>query len=240
MMKKAAVVLLCLIAVSLYAKSIWTNGFSFYQTSVKEGDIITVRFSDKTLMNYNVQQKRNDFQSESGKKGSGDLFSFFPNAEVKQNDTVKNQNNLNVNNQNRFQIPAKVTAVNGRTAVLQGLNSSLVNGESFRVEFTGEADFSSLQSDGSILSTDIYNLDFKIFQETPTNTSYFQSDDLVFQTNYNEIFTNQVVDPTNNTTNSLIVTNLANFKLEFKGIRDEKKKDLLANYLNGVIQALFR
>jgi hypothetical protein len=223
-----------------FGKSLWDNGLNVYKVYVKKGEIVKIKFTDKTIMKYQIEQKQNNYQATKGKKGGGELFSFFPSAEVNENDNIKNQNNLSINNVNQFAIPAKVTEIDGDTVSIQGQNMSLINGETFKIEISGEFDLPSISPDSSILSTEIYNLDFKVYRESPTNAALFNANDLEFSTNYSEITSNQVYNPTNNTTNIMLVTNMSSVKLEFKGIRDEKKKDILMNYLNFIVSALFR
>jgi hypothetical protein len=238
-MKKCLSIFLVFFSVFAFGKSLWDNGVSMYKISVKAGDIIKIRFSDKTIMKYRIEARKNNFETTKGKKGGGDIFSFFPNAEVNENDNTRNQNNITVNNENNFTIPAKVTAVNNELVSILGANSSLINGEIFRIEFGGECNINSLSADNSIYSTEIYGLDFKIFSESPSNTAFFNENDLAFNTNYTEISTNQVLG-TNNITNTEIVTNFSAIKLEFKGIQDNKKKGIIVNYLNFIINSLFR
>ncbi len=228
-----------LFSVFAFGKSLWENGVNMYKISVKTGDIIKIKFSDKTIMKYRIEARKNNFETTKGKKGGGEIFSFFPNAEVNENDNTRNQNTVNVNNENNFTIPAKVTALKDELVSIQGANSSLINGDLFRIEFGGECNIDSLSADNSIYSTEIYGLDFKIFNESPSNSAFFNENDLVFSTNYTEIATNQVIG-TNNITNTEIITNFSAIKLEFKGIQDNKKKGIIVNYLNFIINSLFR
>ncbi len=242
-MKRKALILFSVLSLSfisiMYSKSLWDNGMNFYKVNVKKGDIIKIRFLEKTIMKYKMDQRQSDFESRKGVKGKGDLFNFFPDVEVNADNNLRNQNNLSVDNETSFSINAKITAVNDNTAVFDGYHSTLINGEIFKLEISGEFDVNSLGSGSSISSTDIYDLDFRVLNESPTNAVMFNQDDLVFSTNYTDIVSNQVLS-SNNITNMQITTNLSSFKLELAGIRDSKKKELLMNYLNSMINLLFR
>lgn len=216
----------------------WDNGINFYKVNIRTGDIVTIHFQEKTIMKYKTEERENDYESKKGVKGKGDIFSFFPDVEINGNDTVRNQNDMSVDNESSFSINAKVLTISNNTAVIEGFHSTLINGEIFSLQISGEFDINSLGPGPSIMSTDIYNLDFRVLNVSPTNSAMFSQDDLVYSTNYSDIVTNQVVS--NNITNSILVTNQSSFKLEFTGIRDEKKKDLLMNYLNSMINLLFR
>ena len=128
-----------LFSVFAFGKSLWENGVNMYKISVKTGDIIKIKFSDKTIMKYRIEARKNNFETTKGKKGGGEIFSFFPNAEVNENDNTRNQNTVNVNNENNFTIPAKVTALKDELVSIQGANSSLINGDLFRIELKGNA-----------------------------------------------------------------------------------------------------
>ncbi len=235
----------------LYGKSLWNNGSEIYRLNVKEGDIIKIKFSDTMIMNYKMEAKLNNYQNIKGKKGSGELFSFFPNAQVDENDNARNQNNFTVNNVNKFIIPAKITGIDNGMVAIQGNNSSLINGEIVKINISGNFPLDSLSADFSVLSSDIYNLDFKLQNESPAENAVFNENDLAFQTNFteittNQVITNQMIDTNKNVTNNgvftniVVSTNMSAFKLEFKGIQDTKKKEIMINYINFIIQALFR
>lgn len=233
----AAAITAAVPAAILGAKTLWQEGSSVYRMTVKTGDIVRIRFTEKTILKYKIEQKQSQHQLTRGRQGGGELFSFFPDAEVSENDTIRNQNAVTVNSENRFVIPAKVTRVDGPVVSVSGVNSSVLNGENFKIAFSGEFDVSSLLSDRSVLSTDVFNLDFRVTQEPPVNEAVFSEDDLVFRTNYTELTTNATV--TGGVTNWTVATNMSSIRLELAGIRDSKKKQILANYLNSVIQSLF-
>ncbi len=240
-MKKSFIFLslLCFFFFSLiYSKSLWLNG-SIYKIRIKPGDIIKIKFDEKTIMKYRLEQRQNAYEAKKGKKGKGDAFSFFPDLEVNEDDNLRSQNNLSINNESSFALNAKVLTLESNLASLEGYHSTLINGEVFKLAISGEFDINSLGSESSIYSTDIYNLDFRVMNESPTNMALFNQNDLVFTTNYSDIVSNMVVG-SNNMTNVQLTTNLSSFKLEFTGIRDNKKKELLMNYLNNMINLLFR
>jgi signal peptidase I len=225
---------------SAFSKSLWDNGFNVYKVYINPGDIVQIKFSEKTVLKYRLEERQNNYQAKKGRKGEGDLFNFFPSAAVNENDTVRNQNTVSVNNENQFVIPARVKSVENNTVMIEGVNNSLINGEYFKIEIGGECSLSAIKPDGFIHSTDIYNLDFKIYRESPTNTAFFNENDLSFQSNYTEILTNQVYDTNSRLTNTVLTTNFSSVKMEFKGLKDSKKKEIILNYLNFIIHSLFR
>jgi hypothetical protein len=196
-------------------------------------------FLEKTIMKYKLEQRQSDYQSRKGVKGKGEIFSFFPEIEITGDDTIRDQNNFSLDNEESFSINAKITSVNNTTANFEGFHSTLMGGEIFKLQISGEFDINSLEPGSSIASTDVYDLDFRVLNQNLTNAAMFSRNDLVFSTNYSEIQTNQVIS-SNNITNTQLTTNLSSFKIEFTGIADSKKQELLMNYLNTMINLLFR
>ncbi len=219
--------------------TLWKEGNIFYKRKVKEGDIITIRFSEKTIMKYRIENKNNTYLTKKGKKGSGNLFSFFPDIEAKENDTIKNSQSFTINNENKFLMKAKVISVNEDSATIEGNNSIIIDGEKYSLRLGGEFLVDDLESDNSIYSTDIYNLNFEVLRES-LKTALISEGDIVFQTNYTEITTNTVFDPTNNATNTQIVTNTSSFEIKLKGISEDKKKEIIVNYINSILMHLFK
>ncbi|MCX7821696.1 MAG: flagellar basal body L-ring protein FlgH [Brevinematales bacterium] len=224
----------------LFSTTIWKNGNIFYKQKLREGDIITVRFSDKAVMKYRIENKNSAYLTKKGKKGSGNLFSFFPDIEAKENDTTKNSQNWTVNNENNFLMKAKVISIDGDYGVLEGNNSIIIDGEKYGFKLSGEFVISDLEADNSIFSTDIYNLNFELSRENLKKDNVIGEGDIVFQTNYNEIITNRVFDPTNNVTNIQITTNMSSFEIKLKGISEEKKREIIINYVNSILTHLFK
>ncbi|MEJ5284838.1 MAG: flagellar basal body L-ring protein FlgH [Brevinematia bacterium] len=224
----------------LTSTSLWKDGNIFYKQKLKEGDIITVRFSDKAIMKYRIENKNTAYLTKKGTKGSGSLFSFFPDIEAKENDTTKNSQNWTVNNENNFSMKAKVVSINEDYGILEGNNSIVIDGEKYGFKLSGEFLVSEIEPDNSIFSTEIYNLNFELSRENLKKSDILGEGDIVFQTNYNEIITNRVFDPTNNTTNVVISTNMSSFEIKLKGISEDKKREIIINYVNSILTHLFK
>lgn len=225
------------------AKSLWEDGGNLYRADVKPGDILRVRFSEKTLMKYKLEQKTTRNDDTKGRRGSGEIFSFFPDAAVAASDRTEGKNELTIQNEKNFTLPAKVVDADSNTLRLQGFTTSLLNGEALRIEVSGECPISRVSGDRSVASTDIYDLGFKVDGQPPTNSLVFTEEDILYKTNFTEI-TNATTIATNTNgqpvTNTIRVTNAEAFKLEFAGIADRKKREILVNYLNAIVNALFR
>ncbi|MGC8764386.1 MAG: hypothetical protein ACP5QT_00655 [Brevinematia bacterium] len=229
-----------LITASLFSSSLWKDGNIFYKPKIKDGELIKIKFSEKTIMKYRIEQKNSSYLTKKGIRGGGEVFSFFPDAEAKENDTVKNSQSFTINNENNFNLKAKVSSIQENVASFTGTNSIIIAGENYNLKISGEFDIYDLGADNSILSTDINNLAFQIDRANLKTEEIISENDIIFQTNYTEISTNIVINPTNNTTNTEIVTNLSSFEIKLKGISEEKKRQLIFNYLNSIINQLFK
>ncbi len=237
---KTKVILFLFFTIFLFSSSLWKNGNNFYKPSLKQGDIITIRFSDKTILKYRIEHKNNSYLDKKGTKGGGNIFSFFPDAEAKENDVAKNTHTLTVNNENNFIMKGKVVSLIENIGVINCDNSIIIEGERYNLKLNGEFDIYDLEADNSIYSTQIYNLSFQINRENLKTEEVISENELVFQTNYTEITTNTIINPTNNATNIQISTNLSSFEIKLKGISEEKKKQLIFNYLNSILNQLFK
>lgn len=223
---------------TISAKSLWLD-FSLYRLKIKVGDIIKIRFDEKNIIKYETESRKDNFQSTKGKRGKGKTFDFFPDAEITDSDTIKSKNQLLVKNDSEYGISAMVQEVSGSTVYIRANNNTIVNGETLAVELSGACNIMRIKPDYSIDSTDIYGLNFTVQKQSLTNKNLLSDDDLIFTTNFTDIKTNVIVS-TNNITNTVLTTNIAAMQLKFEGIRDSKKKELIINYLNVMINALFR
>ena len=233
-------VFIAFFSVWAYGKSLWDSGFSLYNINIKPGDIVTIKFTDSTILKYDIQQKETINQNTTGRKGSGDVFNFYPDAGINQSDSLNNRNNLDVNNVNKFSLPAKVSVISNNNILIDGNASSVINGDMFKITFSGEFSLKSLDSDMTVKSTDIYNMSFNAVQIPSASDNLITETDLVFKTNYNDIESNMVFDTNKNISNIQVITNPSSMTLDFKGLADSKKKELIINYLNILINSLFK
>ncbi|OHD57330.1 MAG: hypothetical protein A2Y33_07550 [Spirochaetes bacterium GWF1_51_8] len=254
--------LLLLMTAYGFAKSVWTT-MPFYHLNLKPGDILRIKFSEKTLMKYKIEQTKNKNVGQKGVTGKGEMFSFFPDIELKGDDTVKSKNELNINNQSKFTVPAKVESVDGGIVTLKADTSTIVNGQVLGVMMTGECPVKFISPDYSVFSSDIHNMDFEIKNFSQSESEYFNADDLVFSTNYAEFITNYTyltnIAPllgwnvatngrtnfytniaTNLITNYTFTTNMSSIRLKLEGFTDAKQKDIIIKYVGIMMNSLFK
>ena len=245
-----------------FAKSVWTT-VPFYHLNLKPGDILRIKFAEKTLMKYKIEQSKNNSVGQKGVTGKGEMFSFFPDIELKGEDVVKSKNELNINNQSKFSVPAVVESVDGDRITLKASTESMVNGQVLGVVLTGECSVKFVSPDNSVFSSDIHNLEFEIKNFPQSESEYFSPGDLVFSTNYADILTNYTymtnIAPfagsaigtngrtnyftnilTNLITNFTSFTNESSIRLKLEGFTDAKQKEIIIKYVGIMMNSLFK
>jgi hypothetical protein len=256
---------LCLIALlSVYgfSKSVWTT-VPIYHINLKPGDIIRIKFTEKTMLKYKIEKVQNVNLAQKGVTGKGEMFSFFPDIELKSDDTVKSKNQLNIDNQNKFTVSARVESVDGGVVSLKASTKSLINGQIFGVELSGECSVKFISADYSVLSYNLHNLDFEVKNYAETGSKDFSPSDLIFTTNFAEVLTNRSyttnIAPfigttllangnmltytnirTNLTTNYTFSTNQSSLRLKLEGLTDVKQKEIIIKYIGFIMNSLFK
>ena len=256
---------LCLIALfSVYgfSKSVWTT-VPIYHINIKPGDIIRIKFTEKTVLKYKIEKIQNNNAAEKGLTGKGEMFSFFPDIELKSDDTVKSKNQLNIDNQNKFTVSAKVESVTDGIVTLSASTKNVINGQIFGVELSGECAVKFIAPDYSVFSYDVHHLDFAVKNFAETESEYFSPSDLIFTTNFAEIMTNRTyttnIAPfigttvltngktltftnivTNLITNFTFSTNMSSIRLKLEGFTDAKQKEIIIKYIGFIMNSLFK
>jgi len=131
-----------------------------------------------------------------------------------------------------------VVAKEGKALRLEGRFQSQIGGQVYHFLFQGETMLRFLQADMTLPSTALYNLQFSLVQEDKTREPFFKEADLIFKTNYTDIRTNLVVS--NAQTNLIVETNQSVYELVLKGISEDRKKQLIIQYLNRLVELIFR
>ena len=236
-MKKFSVLFFLLITSSVFAKSIWTN-FNLYAIEVKQGDILKILFHQKRVLNYKLELKDNKNMNNQGITANGQLFSFLPLTDVRENDQTALKKRLNFKADNKMIFPVRVTTVNNGLLTFSGNNITVINGEQWKLTLKGECLKSDVTPNKTIQSTDVYNLNFNVSRQTPKMLNVLSNSDLIIDTNAMTIQTNQTIS--NGLTNMRVLTNRSSLKFEIKGIKNAKKRALILHYLNTVVNTLFR
>ncbi|MCX7883260.1 MAG: hypothetical protein N2314_08575 [Brevinematales bacterium] len=223
----------------LWAGSVWnTPEASLYTVKVEEGDVLLVVFSDKTVLKLKEDQKRSANENSTPLYGRGGVLNFYPEGEVVEQSTRKGQRQYSLSEEKKFVLPARVISKEGKWLRLEGRFQSEIGGQIYSFLFQGEAMMRFVQANMTIPSSALYNLRFQLVQEDKTKDPFLAETDLVFKTNYTDIRTNLVVS--NALTNLVVETNQSAYELVLKGIAEDKKKTLILQYLNRLVELIFR
>lgn len=219
----------------LMAVSLWEQDH-FFQRNVAVGEVIRVHFQEKRLISLDNKLKKSDNQKQSGKTLSGEAWGFLPSGLLGQQDSRSGHTTLSIKQMQDFYISARVLAVTNQQVYLEGRTTTAINGEILALVLTGQSDLYRIKPDRTLFSHDLYNLRFAI-QNSVEQDSALSMEDLIFVTNYSEIQTNLQIQ--NGLTNLQYVTNNSSLDLKFKGIQDDRKKQMVLFYVNALIQDLF-
>ncbi len=236
---KKALAIMWLIGNIVWAGSVWNApDASLYTVKVEEGDVLLVVFSEKTVLKLKEDQKRSGNENSTPLYGRGGVLNFYPEGEVVEQTTRKGQRQYSLSEEKRLVLPARVISKEGKWLRLEGRFQSEIGGQIYSFLFQGEAMMRFVQANMTIPSSALYNLRFQLVQEDKTREPFLTEADLIFKTNYTDIRTNLVVS--NAITNLVVETNQSAYELVLKGIAEEKKKTLILQYLNRIVDLIFR
>lgn len=223
----------------LWAGSVWnTPQASLYTVQVREGDVVRVVFSEKTVLKLKQEQKNTAHENSTPLYGRGGVFNFYPDGEVVEQKTRKAQSQYSLSEERKLVLPAKVVLRQGNFLQLEGRFQSEIGGQIYHFLFEGEAMTRFLQANMTVPSTALYNLRFRLLEENIEKQPFLTEEDLVFKTNYIDVRTNTVVS--NAITNVIVETNQSAYELVLKGVSEDKKKQLILQYLNRLVDLIFR
>ncbi len=236
-MKKAFVIVAGFIFILiLQSVSIWDQT-TFFDNAIHVGDILRVHFLEKRIQTFERKLKSSENQNLAGKTMTGEAWGFLPLSSLTQNDNTASQRSLSLKQMQDFYISVKIAAITNQQVYVEGRSSTLINGEVMEMILKGESDLYRIKSDKSLYSHDLYNLRFEMNSRVEEDKSVLNMNDLIFETNYAQIQTNRVFQ--NGITNTSYLTNESSLSLKFKGIQDQKKKEMVLFYINAMIKNLF-
>ena len=208
-----------LLSPSLYAESLWNdNAANIYSNKVnfRVGDTIRILVDEKSSIDYKSQNKT--IKSYDINISGGELtaiLNFVPKGSVEESGNSQNKDNLKI----ETTIQGRVTAIGNNFVTITGTKNILVNNKSNLITITGDASFADVNAN-SILSSRLINPRISITSLIDNNTNVITANDL------EEVVTNP--DATSD----------ALKKTETK-LKDAKKKELLLNYFNKILNVIF-
>jgi len=180
----------------------------------KVGDTIEIVIEENSSIDYkgtNKTVKSSNINIQGGEMTS--ILSFLPKGSIEENKNSQNKDQIKITNI----VQGRITAVNGETVTINANKSLNVNNKISNVAITGEANFSDI-SGKRISSKKLINSQINI-------TTLVDNQNIVINQNDFERFR---VNPDS-------TTDLR----EDTRIRDDKKRQMLLDYFNKILNVIF-
>jgi len=205
------------INLSLFSETLWNdNAANIYNRMInyKVGDTIEIVIEENSSIDYkgtNKTVKSSNINIQGGEMTS--ILSFLPKGSIEENKNSQNKDQIKITNI----VQGRITAVNGETVTINANKSLNVNNKISNVAITGEANFSDI-SGKRISSKKLINSQINI-------TTLVDNQNIVINQNDFERFR---VNPDS-------TTDLR----EDTRIRDDKKRQMLLDYFNKILNVIF-
>lgn len=220
-MKKSFIVLFIFLflitALHIYSESLWDDrATDIYNRKVyyNVGDPIKIVIDERSSMEYRASSKslKNYQLNVTGGEMSG-LLSFVPTANVQENKSGQERDNLSIQNV----IQGRITNITDNYVTIRGSKSIGVNNKVNTIIVFGDANFSDI--DGNTIYSDmLINPTFRITTLLDNDRVVITDDDLI-----SEILSSESTGE----------------ELEITKLSEEKKKEILLGYFNKVLNVLF-
>lgn len=220
-----------------FGRSVWQD-FDFYDRQIEVGELLRVDFEMESVITFERALESSDFGNVSGASISGSEFNFMPELQVNSDDERSADGYGEYSFESDFSLMVSVLAIENDILELYGQSRSVIGGENYYLEMEGLCSTRSVNYDYSVDASDIYNLSFSVNPES-NSSSMLEASDFLFETNYSRLITNRMVTE-EGVTNLLISTNMENFTLEFSGVSEEAKTEMITKYLFLIIDSLFQ
>ncbi|MBI4979106.1 MAG: flagellar basal body L-ring protein FlgH [Spirochaetes bacterium] len=262
------IIITAVIAAAVSAKSLWNdNSELFLDKKPQAGDPVKIVFDDKIIVKYKNASKGLKSKSTAPLGAASPIISFLPQVDFNENATYTHEGQSQSQGEMKGTITATVTAVLGnKNLSIAGTHTIIVNGETETVNVTGTVSPKSVRKGGVVSSTDIMNPTITYSGIAIGNRQLFAASDIVTVTNVtmktniqrtnfqapgfvtNIVPTVSAAGVTTYRTNivatnvmrEIAVTNVATNQEIKLDIEKNKKQKLIVDYLNKMIDVLFR
>lgn len=261
------IVLLAIAVVTLQAKSLWNDDAEgFLDKKLKAGDPVKIVFDDKIIIKYRNQSKGVKSKSTAPLGAASPIISFLPQVDFNESTSYTHEGQSQSSGEFKGSITAAVTGIlPNKSITVAGTHTMIVNGETETVNITGTVSPKSIKKGGIVNSTDIMNPTITYSGIAIGNRGLFDPKDIVMVTNTtvktNVAVTNISVPGfiTNITASTaggrtvmitnIIATNVLSARAvtnwitntEVKlDVEKNKKQKLIVDYLNKMLDILFR
>jgi flagellar L-ring protein FlgH len=199
------------------ADSLWNdNSANIYSNKIKfaVGDTIQILVDEQSVIDYksdNKTVKSYDINIQGGELTA--ILNFVPKGNVQESGSAQNKDNLKI----QTTIQGRITRIGNNTVTITGSKNLVVNNKSNFVTITGDASFSDVTAK-SVLSSKLIDPQISI-------TSLIDNKNQIINTNDIETVT-------------LNPDSTSDKKQETR-LKDAKKKELLLNYFNKILNVIF-
>jgi len=221
------IIILFLISNFLEAESLWVEEGNIYSRtkSWKVGDTIKIIFKEKTILEYNNLVSEMTKINARGEGGSGAFINFLPklggseNFETSQRASVKNRREIS-----RVITAQVINLLPNKNLQISANHNIIINNNSETITITGEVNPSDIKNKKYVYSTDIINASINYQSVILKPTLIAQSDFVkTYQTNISVVSGKTQINITS----------------QYE-ISENKRNQLILEYLNKIISILFR
>jgi len=202
-----------------FADSLWndnTANIYSYKINYKVGDSIELNVNEQSAINYKEQSKSTKSINVNIQGGEmTGILSFIPKGNIDENKNSSDNDNLQI----RTVLQGRITNIGDGFVTVNASKTITINNRTSSVQLTGEASFSDIIGKKIVSS--------KLVNPRLTITTLFENKNTVLA---NNDFTTVITNPD--------ATNDKDKKSETK-LNEAKKKELLLNYFNKVLNVIF-
>lgn len=211
------IIILSLLSILLFSESLWNDkAKNLYSRKINfiEGDSVTVIINETSLLDYKSNTKTTKSYSinVTGKNITG-IIDFLPKGSVEESKNGANSDKIKLN----YSIQAKITAIDGNIATLQGSKTFIIDNKQTIVALLGDVNISDISAN-SVFSSKLLDAQIKIVTLLENNNAVVNNSDIV------DVITNP-----DSTGDKIIKSTLS----------DTKQKELLRKYFNKILGTIF-
>jgi len=204
-------------SIVLFADSLWNDNSAYiYSNKINFAvdDTIQILIDENSAVDYKSQTKSLKSYSLNIQGGEmSALLNFVPKGNVEENNNSQNKDNLKISDV----IQGRITAVGGKFVHIAGTKNLTVNNKTNSVQIDGDASFSDINAK-TILSSKLTNTRISI-------TTLIDNKSIIISNNDIETVRLKPDSTTDLTTETRV--------------KDAKKKELLLQYFNKVLNVIF-
>lgn len=202
---------------TLFSESLWNDNATYIYSqkiNYKAGDTVEIVVEETSVIDYKSTNKTDKFSNITITGGEmTTLLTFLPKGNIEESKNSQNKDQFKINTV----LQGTITNINNQIVTISASKNVQIDNKSSKVQITGEANISDI-SGKKISSKKLLNSQISI-------TTLIDNDNIVINQNDFEKFR---INPDS-------TTDLR----EDTRIRDEKKREMLLNYFNKILNVIF-